>query len=420
MNTLPWHRKELVQVSESEVGVACGSGQLIAVKNFKTTAGEEAVTVEEVSKGVFVLQNDQLKVTVESGCITSLYDRVNEREVIEKGQWANKFLIFDDKPLYWQAWDVEVYHLDTAKPLPCGETRISERKPHRVSVVTKVKISEESSLVSTISLSAALKGAQSWVECQADVDWHETMKFLKVEFPVEVRNTEASYETAFGITRRPTHYNTTWDMAKFEVCCHRFADLSEPAYGVSILNDSKYGFSTCGNLMRLSLLRAPKAPDGNADMGTHSIKWAILPHAGALGPSTVKAAFAFNSPLKALKAPKERIETLVGKRPVTLKGDESLILDTVKRGEDDKDVGRGDLPRRKGRSVVIRVYESLGSRSRAVVETSWNVGKVYKSNILEDDLEQVEMESAGKFKITLRPFEVATYRLEIRDDGGEL
>lgn len=93
------------------------------------------------------------------------------------------------------------------------------------------------------------------------------MRFLKVEFPVDIVNTEASYETQYGIIRRPTHYNTSWDMAKFEVCCHKWADLSENGYGVSILNDSKYGFATCGNMMRLSLLRAPKAPDAHADMG---------------------------------------------------------------------------------------------------------------------------------------------------------
>lgn len=101
----------------------------------------------------------------------------------------------------------------------------------------------------------------------SEVEWHEKWKFLKVEFPVDITNTEASYETQYGIIRRPTHYNTSWDMAKFEVCCHKWADLSENGYGVSILNDSKYGFATCGNMMRLSLLRSPKAPDAHADMG---------------------------------------------------------------------------------------------------------------------------------------------------------
>ena len=412
VNGLPWHRKELVETGNGEVGVACGSGQLVPIRPFKVSSERKAVSVEEISKGVFVLQNDQLRVQVEKGLITSLYDRRNDREVIEKDQKANQYVIFDDKPLYWQAWDVEVYHLDTGKPLQNSETTVSEEKDHRVSLVTKTKISDKSSIETTISLSAALEGVDSWLECKADVDWHETMKFLKVEFPVEVRNTEANYETAYGITRRPTHYNTTWDMAKFEVCCHRFADLSEPAYGVSILNDSKYGFATCGNLMRLSLLRAPKAPDANADMGKHTIRWGILPHAGALGASTVKAAYAFNSPMRIGSVAKEAVSTLGDAGPIKLTGDDSLFLDAIKRGEDDEDVSRGELPRRKGRSVIVRVYESLGSRSRGVIETKWGVKRVFKTNILEDDLEEVKL-SEDKFAINLRPFEVATYRLEL-------
>ncbi|MBE3043414.1 hypothetical protein IMZ48_12755 [Candidatus Bathyarchaeota archaeon] len=413
INGLPWHRKELVETGDGEVGVACGTGQLLPIRPFKVSSERKAVSVEEVSTGVFVLQNDQLRIQVEEGCITSLYDRRNDREVIEKGQKANKYVIFDDKPLYWQAWDVEVYHLDTGKPLSSTKTTISEEKDHRVSVVTKTKISDKSSIETTISLSATLDGVDSWVECRAEVDWHETMKFLKVEFPVEVRNTEANYETAYGITKRPTHYNTSWDMAKFEVCCHRFADLSEPAYGVSILNDSKYGFATCGNLMRLSLLRAPKAPDANADMGKHTIRWGILPHAGALGPSTVKAAYTFNSPMRIGSVAKETISTLVdSSSPIKLTGDDSLFVDAIKRGEDDEDVSRGELPRRKGRSVIVRVYESLGSRSRGVIETKWGLRRVFKTNILEDDLEELKVDG-GKFAITLRPFELATYRLEL-------
>ena len=156
-----------------------------------------------------MLQNSQLSATVVDGCITSLYDRMAKREVLS-GK-ANNFVIFDDKPIYWQAWDVELYHLETRQELPSSTTSILEDKPHRVSVVTETKISDISSIRTTISLSASFDGDdhQSYVECTADVDWHETMKFLKVEFPVKVRNTEASYETQFGIIKRPTHYNTS-------------------------------------------------------------------------------------------------------------------------------------------------------------------------------------------------------------------
>ena len=198
---------------------------------------------------------------------------------------SNNFVIFDDKPVYWQAWDVEVYHLETRQELAASTTSISENNPYRVSVVTETKISDISSIRSASRVSAVFDGdgQQSFIECTADVDWYETMKFLKVEFPINVRSSEASYETQFGITKRPTHYNTSWDMAKFEVCCHKFADLSEYNYGVSVLNDSKYGFATVGDVMRLSLLRSPKAPDDTADMGRHHIRWAIMPHQGPLG-----------------------------------------------------------------------------------------------------------------------------------------
>jgi alpha-mannosidase len=201
-------------------------------------------------------------------------------------------------------------------------------------------------------------------------------------------------------------------MAKFEVCCHKFADLSEHGYGVSILNDSKYGFATCGNLMRLSLLRAPKAPDAHADMGRHHIRWAILPHSGDLGSTTVRTAYNFNNPLK-LAQSSSAITPAIFSNPIKLTGNPSLILDTIKRGEDDEDVSRGELPKREGKSVILRIYDSLGGTSKGTIETSLSVQKVYKTNILEDDEDEVPF-SDGKIDITLRPFEVATFRLQLR------
>jgi len=420
---LPWRRKEIVDISETQAALATGSGpflNLLPLKAFQpvwVSDENPEVSLTEKSDGVFVLENRQLKVRVEGGIVTSLFDKSAQREVIPEGQKANQYVIYDDKPLYWQAWDVEVYHLDTRKELPRGETKVHEKKEHRVSVITSTKISDESSIETVISLSAAIDGEQSYVEVSSKVDWHETMKFLKVEFPVDVRNTEANYECQFGYVKRPTHYNTSWDMAKFEVCCHKFADLSENGYGVSILNDSKYGFATVGSLMRLSLLRSSKAPDAHADMGTHHIRWAILPHTGSLGSTTVRKAYEFNNPLKLLSAAPGRAASVAGATgsPIGLTPDSnpSLVLDTVKRGEDDEDVSRGELPKKKGRSVILRIYDSLGGRARGTIYTTWDVAKATKTNVLEDDLEEVEV-SDGKIAIDLGPFEIATYRLQLK------
>jgi alpha-mannosidase len=378
LHTLPWPRKEIVDFSDDSCLVASGDGNLLTLERVLLVSTERPVTVHEVTAGVFKLQNMQLCLTIEEGCIVSLYDRKADRKIIPHGKKANKFVIFDDKPIYWQAWDVEVYHLDTREELASSITSVTEDKFHRVSVTTKTKISDKSSMRVTISLSANFdENDYSCVECTADIDWHENMKLLKVEFPVDIRSMEAAYETQYGIIKRPTHYNTSWDMAKFEVCCHKFADLSEHGYGVSVLNDSKYGFATVGNVMRLSLLRSPKAPDDTADMGKHTIRWAILPHEGGLSSRTVRVAFSFNNPLKLLQSQSDTL--LLNQFHVTLRGDKSLILDTIKRGEDDEDISPGEVPARKGRSVIIRIYDSLGGRSRGTVESVWNISKVFKT-----------------------------------------
>ncbi|RMD41839.1 hypothetical protein DV735_g3257, partial [Chaetothyriales sp. CBS 134920] len=420
INTLPWPRSELVRLpsgtAESHrAKYAVVRAEGAGVAQIQEPALHSQATIEQVSKGVIVLKNRHFVVQVEGGNITSLYDIRADRQVLRGGK-ANQLVVFDDKPLYWQAWDVEVFHLESRQELQYGRSEILESGPYRVSVATKTQISDKSWVRTVISLDATDRDdVPSYVSVEAEVEWHETMKFLKVEFPVDVTSTEANYETQFGVVRRPTHYNTSWDMAKFEVCCHKFADLSEAGYGVSILNDSKYGFATCGNVMRLSLLRSPKAPDANADMKRHQIKWAILPHTGGLGVETVRAARNFNSPLQLVSLSEAASVKDDIFDAVTLTGTQSLVLDTVKRGEDDEDVSLGDLPARSGRSVIVRIYESLGGRSRGTIHTSLPVKKVWKTNALEDDLEAVEVLGKGRAQIDieLRAFEVATYRLQL-------
>lgn len=183
----------------------------------------------------------------------------------------------------------------------------------------------------SLNATAVTDAKLSKVDISTTVEnWDARNKFLKVEFPVNIRNDFASYETQFGITKRPTHYNTSWDVAKFEVCHHKFADYSEYSKGVSILNNCKYGFSTHGNLMRLSLLRSPKAPDAHADMGTHEIKYAIYPHRGALSSDTVKLAHEFNYCFK-YKLPKD-----IGMNfddIISISGDENVILSNIKEAK---------------------------------------------------------------------------------------
>ncbi|KXT08736.1 hypothetical protein AC579_8527 [Pseudocercospora musae] len=422
LNTLGWKREPGYRLRAA--GHKDTEVHGISIPVIGQSAGEvsrplqdlKLATVKELEDGAFLLENSKLSVKVEDGVITSLYDKMAAREVVPEGKGANQLVLFDDKPLYWQAWDVEVFHLESRKELKASsKTMITRSSPFAVAVTTQTQISEKSWIRTTISLHASSDDCQtSQVEVEAEVEWHETMKFLKVEFPTNIRNTEATYETQFGLVKRPTHYNTSWDMAKFEVCCHKFADLSEHGYGVSILNNSKYGFATTGSLMRLSLLRAPKAPDAHADMGRHHIKWAILPHAGPLDERTVRAGFEFNHPLKMHRhSNPSSLKPLFSAFKLTSDSSPSLVVDTIKRAEDDEDVSNGDLPPKKGRHVVLRVYDSLGGTSRGTISLgSVRVGNAWKVNVLEDVIEEVKVGDEG-VEIELRAFEIATYKLEV-------
>jgi len=182
--------------------------------------------------------------------------------------------------------------------------------------------------------------------------------------------------------KRPTHYNTSWDHAKFEVCCHKWADLSEFGYGVSILNDSKYGFATLGNIMRLSLLRSPKAPDAHADIGRHIIRYALLPHrislfvltnvGGSLNEAgVVRAAMNFNYPLRVGHVASTEIVKNISKvmDMIQFSGSPNVVLETVKRGEDDASINPNPIKKRDSTNIILRIYEAYGGRGTAEVTT---------------------------------------------------
>jgi alpha-mannosidase len=158
-----------------------------------------------------------------------------------------------------------------------------------------VQVEHPLSPTSTLTQHIILNATSSVLEFHTHIQWNESRKFLKVEFPFDVMSDFATYETAYGIVARPTHQNTSWDVAKFEVCGHKFADLSEHGSGIALLNDSKYGYSTRGKVMRLSLLRSSKAPDDMADIGAHEFKYALFPHKHSFdGADVVKMGYLFN------------------------------------------------------------------------------------------------------------------------------
>ncbi|KAH9837576.1 glycoside hydrolase family 38 protein [Rhodofomes roseus] len=376
------------------------------------------VSVFTNGSGHFVLRNSSVQLTISEGRISSLVDVELGRELLTPGQTGG-LVIFNDRPNYWDAWDVEIHHLETVHPLEFSNISVVAEGPLRASVKSEFKY-RQSTITVTISLDAITasmkKDSRSLFIFDAVVDWHERHEFLKFELPLNLHNDVATYETQFGHVQRPTHNNTTWDMAKFEVCGHKYADLSEFGYGVAILSESKYGFSCRGNVLRISLLRAATAPDENQDQGMHEFSWAVMPHVGHFLESDVpQAAQLFNSPL-----PTRFVAGDGTKSPMlhvgpafAVEGARNVFLETVKRGLDDKFESKGgDV------SVVLRIYEAFGGHAQAWLKIAKHipVSKIFATNLLEDheaELSFLDSEDHAHHavKLNFHGFEVKTIKL---------
>ncbi|KAI8620662.1 galactose mutarotase-like domain-containing protein [Chytriomyces sp. MP71] len=353
------------------------------------------------TKKVFVVENAHIKATIdENGRLVSLIHRETGKESIAPDQLGNVFKIFEDIPTAWDAWDVEVYHLEKGWDATVGTATVHEAGPLRVVIGVTHPITKDSTLEQKIIMTAA----DGKIEFETKVDWHENRVFLKVEFPLNVNSDIATYETQFGYIQRPTHYNTSWDLARFEVCGHKFADLSEYGFGVALLNDCKYGYGTKGNVMRLSLLRAPKDPDNTTDMETHNFNYALYPHRGSfLESDVVKVAYQYN--IKPIVHPTLVNPSALVSADYFTVSKPNLVLDTVKLAEDPRVTGHNGQV-----DVILRFYEAYGGRGVANVKTLFNVKEAKFTNILEDLGDSIKVEDDGSLNIAFGPFKIVTVR----------
>jgi alpha-mannosidase len=308
--------------------------------------------------------------------------------------------LHDDNPREFDAWNVDIDYLDRRVDITdVSSIEVVERGPLRGGVRIVRKFG-----ASTVSQTMTLASGSRRLDFHTEVDWHEHHKFLKVAFPVAVHAARATYEIQYGHLERPTHTNTSWDVARFEVCAHRWADLSEPGYGVALLNDCKYGHDIHGNVMRLSLLRSPGWPDPESDQGAHRFSYALFPHAGDLREAGVIAeAEAFNIPLVAvspsgwtgyapLTSPRPASASIVhADRP-------NVTVEAVKRAD-------------REHAIVVRVSEAWGTRGRVRISTPFPAANVTRVDVLERDVAELEC-SDGAVELDLRPFELVTLKFK--------
>ncbi len=364
-----------------------GAGEPVAVT--------QTVKADRVGDDI-VLDNGLIGVTISpNGQITSLIDHAFGREAIAPGTVGNRLLLHRDTPNLWDAWDVDEHY---------------RRNVTEVDQVTAIDLDadDEQAVVrlrrsfgaSTIEQRIIVRAGSESVEIANDIDWHEQKKLLKLGFGFDVHADRSAAETQFGHVYRPTHTNTSWDYARFEICAHRWIHVAEPGYGVTVSNDSTYGHDVgrttrddggTTTTVRLSLVRGPVYPDPQADQGRHHNRVTVRP--GSAIADAIQEGYRTNLPVRAVRG-----NTAV--EPIVRVSNPAIVVEAVKLAED-----------RSG-DVVIRLYESLGGRATGELTAGFPVSSVAFTDLLERPIDSARsaVTSTGA-TLNLRPFELVTLRL---------
>ncbi len=327
----------------------------------------------------------------ENGIITSVYDKLNERECLD-GR-GNLLTVSLDKCVHETAWNLELnYQKKMWELIEADSIEVVECNAVR-GVIKIVRSFNKSTITQNIIL---YQNGES-VVFDTTVDWHESDKVLKAGFDVAVIDTDATYDIAHGAIKRPTHWNTSFDQTRFEVAAHKWADLSEGDYGCSIINDCKYGYDIHNSHMRITLLRAPTCPDRTGDHGINTFKYAFHPHQGDWRYDTVQQAIAFNVPPVAVYNAEKVDGTINGETKFISLPDESIAIDAFKKAQD-------------GRGYILRIVEEEQKRGTHSIHFGFDFEKIIECNMIEEDKSEIPCSDNG-FEFYLKPFEVKTFRI---------
>ncbi|MEV8558278.1 glycoside hydrolase family 38 C-terminal domain-containing protein [Streptomyces sp. NPDC051917] len=357
----------------------------------------QGTQVSPRAAGGHVLGNGLLRIEIDAhGLVVSAYDLDADRETIAPGRAANLLQLHPDFPNMWDAWDVDSFYRNTVTDLTEAESVEAGEDGASVRIVRSFGASRVTQVLT-------LPPGERRLLIDTEVDWHETEKFLKLAFPLDLHAERYASETQFGHVFRPTHTNTSWEAAKFEACNHRFVHLEEPGWGVAVVNDSTYGHDvtrmvrTDGDrgtttTVRVSLLRAPRFPDPETDQGVHRFRHALVP--GASISDAVREGWRVNLPERHVTGAHEVA-------PLVTVDNDAVVITAVKLADD----GSGD--------VVVRFHEAHGGRARATLTAGFEVADVTATDLLERPTGDTEppQRDGDRITVRLRPFELVTLRL---------
>lgn len=330
-----------------------------------------------------------------NGNITSIYDILNERQVLSAKGRGNVLTAFEDKPHNFDAWDINIYYSEKQWEISDVESlEITEKGPVRACVRVKRRF-----LDSTIIQNIYIYNDIPRIDFSTFIDWKEKQILLKAAFPVDIHAEKATYEIQYGNVERPTHWNTSWDYARFEVCAHKWADLSEGDYGVGLLNDCKYGHDIKDSVMRLTLLKSATEPNVDADRETHEFTYSLYPHSGDFRRgNVVKNAYELNCPMYA-KVEEAHDGVLPSQMSFISIDKENVVLEVVKKAE-------------ASDHVIVRLYECYNQRAKVNCSLFKNIETVEECDLLENSTATLKA-NGNTFSFDIKPYEIRTFKIKL-------
>lgn len=346
-----------------------------------------------VSVSGLTAENKYYKLTLdEKGNIASLLDKGANREVFKKGEVGNEIQVFEDYPYQYDNWELSDYYKQKMWTVDNAEiTPIFDGNRAGFKVVKKY-------LDSVICQNIWLYTENPRIDFENDIDWKQSHQVMKAAFPFDVHSNNATYEIQFGHVSRPSYANTSWEEAKFEVCGHKWADISEEGYGVSLLNDSKYGFNTEGSTLKITMLKSGTFPHPTADRCRHVFTYSLLPHAGSFKEANViQEAYSLNQPLDAVKVAENK-GSLADRFSLIQCNERNVVVETVKMAEDDD-------------SMVVRLYEAFDSRGEVTLSLGADFKKAFVCGLCENELEEIEIKD-NTVTFPIKNFEIVTLKFK--------
>ncbi len=320
--------------------------------------------------------------------IVSLIDKRCGRQLVKEGEALNRIVCYENRPHNYDAWDINIYYDERSWDV---DGLVSAEVVDEGPVMTKIRCEyrfNQSTIVQHIILYRDI----ARIDFETWVDWKEQHYLLKAHFPADIFYNEATYDIQFGNVKRPTHRNTSWDVARFEVCAHKWMDVSEAGYGLSLMNDCKYGHSADENGIALTLLKSSTEPNPEADQEEHVFTYSIMPHEGGWREAnTPDMAYRLNVPVTAAGGG----QAMASFAKVDAK---NVMIESVKRAL-------------AGEETVIRLYEGFGQRTKVRLTLGFEAEHVFMASMMEDKQEEIPV-AGGVIELEIKPYEIVTLMAE--------